>query len=460
MINEDFQRLRKLFQSKSLDERKAFLKACSQQEQLFFFQNPDLFLFDKQIINSSSRYIILRCGRRFGKSIAGSAWIAKAIMAGETQLGICGVSYQDVKKIMVPNIIAWFPPHLHIKYNNQDHTLSGFPNNAIVHCFSSENEIRGYGLSKILMDEVGSWSDCIPEKVKERFDILDFACSAGDNPQILITSTPRPFPLFIEWQNRINAGDKNYHLITGNMYDNPFLSDAYKKAIHDKFGSGRFGRQELYGELLEDVEGALWTQQMISDAQMSKEQFIAKLNDKNERFYLIQTIVSVDPSISNNPSSDECGIIVAALGSDYNAYLLDDLSGQMSTNDWAKQAIKAYHRYECNKMIMEKNQGGDLVKTNITSLDNSIRVKLINSSKGKIDRAAPVAALYERNLIHHVQLNPSRNTYEKLENQQTHWAGLPRDRSADRMDAAVFAISDFLLKKEYCERDISNIGGL
>jgi phage terminase large subunit-like protein len=468
-------KLRKAFQSKSLDERKSFIKSLSKKELKALYNFPDLFLFDKQIITGNQRYTILRCGRRFGKSIAGSAFIVNKIINGAKCLGLCGAIHEDVEKIMWPAIKSWFPYPL--KYNSQNHTISGFNNGAIIHCFTSDKENRGYSLEYLWCDEIGSWSDCIPEKVKERFDILEMAVSAGKNPQIIITSTPKPFPLFSEWELKVQNNDPNYKIMTGTMFDNPFLSDEYKQSQLEKFSKTRFGRQEIYGELLNDIEGAAWTNDMIAKCRMSFDEFKNKLKETNStksetgnnrifnKFQINRVVVGVDPSVSDKPDGDECGIIIAGLGNDNNVYIFNDYSGQFTTDQWGKQAIKALNDYDAGLIVIEKNNGGELVKKNILSIDNTAPIKTIQSTKGKIDRALPVAAFYERNRVFHVQpkrttdqIKCNYNAFEKLENQMSRFTGNPKQKSPDRLDALVFAVTELLLSNTYCNRDFTGLG--
>lgn len=465
------EKFRQKFQAMSLDDRKVFLSSLNKNELLSLYANPDLFLFDKQIITGNQRYTILRCGRRFGKSVAGAAWMAKKILAGAKSLGLCGATHEDVAKVMVPALKAWFP--FPLQYNQQNHTITGFKNKATIHCFTSDNEVRGYGLEYLWCDEICNWCDGIPEKVKERFDVLDMAVSAGKNPQTIITSTPKPFPLFIEWQKKIDEGHHRYKMLTGTMFDNPFLSQEYKDSQLEKLGNTRFGRQEIYGDLLLDVEGAAWNNKMIDDCRISYDDFKSKLSEvlltvnergiatRKNKLEINRVVVGVDPTVSDKPDGDECGIIIAALGTDNNVYILNDYSGQYTTDQWAQKSIKALDDYEAGMIVIEKNNGGELVKKNILAFDPSVPVKTITSVKGKIDRALPVAALYERHQVFHVMPKNvliGNNVYEKLEHQMVHYTGSPKLKSPDRLDALVFAIHELRLSATYTHRDTSIIG--
>lgn len=448
---------RNKFQSMSLEDRRHFLSKLSVVELKSLYSNPDLFLFDKQIIQGDERYIILMCGRRFGKTVGGSAWLAKKILEGAKSVGMCGATHEDVAKLMVPALMSWFPYKLN--YNQQHHKITGFKNGAVVHCFTSDRESRGFSLSYLWNDEICNWCDSVPEKVEERFKILDMAVSVGNNPQTIITSTPKPFPLFIKWQKKIAEGNPLYKLITGTMFDNPFLSPAYKQAQIDEVGSSRFGRQELYGELLTEVEGALWSQDMITNSHsISMDVYKNTIADKS----IIRTIVAVDPSVSDG-QGDECGILVASIDSNNTIYILADRSGQYTNDQWAQQTIKALNDFEASSIVIEKNNGGDLVKKNILSLDNNVHIKSVTATKGKIDRAQPVAALYERGKVKHIGIELASQdrrgtSLDKLEYELTHFTGNPKEKSPNRLDALCWAVHELRLTANTAYRDFTNIG--
>ena len=188
-------------------------------------------------------------------------------------------------------------------------------------------------------------------------------------------------------------------------------------------------RQRFFeGLFLSDVEGALWSDQMISDAH-SKE--VAEE---------IQTVVAIDPSVSNEEDSDECGIVVAGKDEFKNGIVKADLSGVMSTRQWAQTAVNAYYEYGANFIIAEKNNGGDLVKDAIKNIDPDVPVKLVWASKGKFSRAEPVAELYELGRIAHEDI------FVDLEGQMTEYVPVNAKRSPDRMDALVWALTFLLIK--------------
>ena len=435
-------KIRETFQSFTVEQKKAFINSLSPTEQEALYNFPELFLYDKQIIIGNDwRYYILLCGRAFGKTYAGSGWIYRKILDGAKTLAICGPTYGDMFGVMVPAIKAWSPPNKKPFYNQKDHTLI-YPNGATVWCYSSDTEVRGPNIEYLWCDEICKWNDSIPDKVKERFEILDYAVRIGNHPQTIITTTPKPFELLQMWQNKAKSGSL-YKIQTGTMFDNPFLPDSYRQAMLDQYGNTRLGRQELYGELLLDTPGALWSGSLIEKDR------IPLLNDKIQ---LTRIVVGVDPAVTDGKDSDETGIVVAGISKDRHVYVLEDLSGRYSPNDWAKKVISAYILYKADRIIAEQNNGGKLVEVNIRTVSQNAAIKLVNAAKGKITRAEPVAALYEQHKVHHV------GYFKDLEYQMTHYDGNPKSKSPDRMDALVWAITELMLTSVYTQRDLSSIG--
>lgn len=450
MQNINFTDFRQTFQNLPLNKRKSYLNSLSLDELNFFYKNPKLFLFDKQIIEGDDwRYYLLMCGRSFGKTFSGSGWIAQKVMAGAEVIGLVGPSYKDVIDVMVKAIIAWFPPGEAYYVGGEKQKIFFKSYKAVIHCYSSDTEIRGPNLEFLWCDEICKWCDSIPEKVQTCFDLVDMAVRVGKNPQVIITSTPKPFPIFINWIKQANEPNSIFKVQTGTMFDNPFLPDQFKKAQIDKHGNTRLGRQELYGELLEDVEGALWSLKIIDDNRLSVQQYNQQIKDKE--LFINRTVISVDPAITNNENSDETGIMVVNFASNGHAYVIADYSGKYSPAEWARQTIKAFNLHDGDLIIAEKNQGGDLVASNIHTVDNRAPIKLVQATKGKILRAEPVSNLYERNKIHHVGL------FKELEYQMCHFTGNSKEKSPDRLDSLVYAITELMLNKVYVNRDITNI---
>lgn len=465
MNQAQFKILRSHFQSLSKDQRIEYLKNLDKKEQLFFYQNPDLFLFDKQIIPDGDwSYYLLRCGRAFGKSYAGSAWIAKKIRGGAKVVGLCGPTYDDVSKIMVPAILAWFTPSEveSPAYNHQTHTVR-FKNGAVIYCHTSDKEIRGHNMEYLWCDEICVWSDGIPDKIKQRYEDLIRNVRAGIHPQIIITSTPKSHDFFLDFQEEIDKENPAYQMLVGTMFDNPFLPNSFVKTQLDKYGKTQRGRQEIYGELITEDPEAMFQREWIETNRIVDPDNKLKDHTKDIEYFFKQVIdgqiilkrmvISVDPSGSAKKTSDETGIVVLAQDMKNEVYVLYDLSGRHSADEWSKVVRNAFIKY--NKMfptriVAETNFGGEAVITNITAVDHSLRpfISEIKASKSKMIRAEVSAAKYQRSKIHHV------GHFDKLERQMCNYTGPRNDSSPDRMDALVHGINELLVVPQYTNRDI------
>jgi phage terminase large subunit-like protein len=206
------------------------------------------------------------------------------------------------------------------------------------------------------------------------------------------------------------------------------LDAIYKKVIIPKYEGTRQGKQELHGEMLEDVEGALWNWDMIQWVE--------------EAPRLVRIVVAVDPAGSKNKRSDLTGIVVIGIGEDKRLYVLADLSGKYSPMEWANRAVAAYVDFSADAIVAEKNYGGDMVKA---TLENSkkhealaARIILVNSRRGKDLRAEPIVALYEKKRVWHVG---KRGDLMDLEDEQTMWVPGEGD-SPNRVDALVHGATE------------------
>lgn len=240
---------------------------------------------------------------------------------------------------------------------------------------------------------------------------------------------------FIE--GKVPNTKKKHKMQTGYIVVNPYdnqanLPPAYLDILEnlpDK-EKARF----LDGKFMSDVEGALWTTDMIENARITAFGTPKK------------TVIAVDPAVTNNENSDETGIIVASIDENNQGCVHADLSGKMDTTTWAQRAVNAYHKYEANEIVVEVNQGGDLVEDAIKTIDPSIKVVKVRASKGKFARAEPVSVLYTQNKIHHEAV------FEDLETQLTEYVPLNSKKSPDRLDALVWAFTYLLLRKT--EREV------
>lgn len=242
----------------------------------------------------------------------------------------------------------------------------------------------------------------------------------GRQARAVITTTPKPLKV---------VRDLLKHTATvvtrGTTYDNLVnLSPAFR-AIIVKFEGTRIGRQELRGELLDDVPGALWTRTLLDGGRLAADTFKKMAFDK--------ILVGVDPATTSNEGSDETGIVVAGR-SRGKRYTLEDCSLRGKPVQWATAAVDAYHRWKADGIVAESNQGGEMVEGTISAVDKHVPVHLVHASRGKRTRAEPIATAYERGDVKHL------GGFEKLEDQMCTW--VPGEDSPDRMDALVWVMTE------------------
>ena len=248
---------------------------------------------------------------------------------------------------------------------------------------------------------------------------LLFGLRLGREPRWIITSTPRPTRLIRE----IIAQPTTVQT-QSSTYANRFnLSPAFLDQIIADYDGTRLGRQEIFGEILEDVPGALWHHECLDELRVKKAPDDLK-----------QIVVAVDPAVSSSEEADETGIVVIGLDEDEHAFVLADLSGHHAPTEWARKVVDAFHRHKSNVVVAETNQGGEMVRDMLRQVDPRLPVKMVQARRGKYQRAEPAAALYEQGRVHHV------GCHAALEDQVcTFTSDMDRNQgSPDRVDALVW----------------------
>ena len=264
-------------------------------------------------------------------------------------------------------------------------------------------------------DELAAW------RYPETWDQLQFGLRLGTDPRVVVTTTPKPTKLIRELTNRADV-----HVTRGSTFDNAKnLAPTALTQLLARYEGTRLGRQELYGEILNDVEGALWSLDLIDANRTTTPDILARV------------VVGVDPAVTSNDTSDETGIIVAGRDTEGHAYILADYSLKASPLEWAKRAIDAYDTHHADAIVVEVNNGGDMIPTLIRQIRPGIPVKTVRASRGKHTRAEPIAALYEQSRVHHTQ------PFTTLEDQMCSWT-VDDPKSPDRLDALVWALTELM----------------
>jgi phage terminase large subunit-like protein len=288
-----------------------------------------------------------------------------------------------------------------------------FPNGAIATTFTGEepDQLRGPAHDTVWIDELAKFK--YPD---DTWDNMEMGLRLGNNPQVFCTTTPRPIPIIKRLVKDPTTIDIQFS--TSQNADN--LSPLFLKRIQDKYAGTRLGRQELEGEILDDNPYALWQREIIENLRVQ------------HCPQLLRVVIGVDPAVTAGKTSDDTGIVAAGIGADGHGYILGDHTIHGSPHDWAVEIVKAFNRYQADRVIGEVNNGGDLVEVNVRTVSPNIPFTAVHASRGKAIRAEPVASMYEQGRIHHF------GTFPELEDQLCEWQ--PGDKSPDRMDALVWAV--------------------
>lgn len=357
-------------------------------------------------------------GRGWGKTKVASEDMAHyGLVHPRARMAVIAPTYPDARDTCVEGesgLLSCLPPDRIRMYNRSLGELV-LTNGARYKLFSGDqpDRLRGPQHHRIWMDELAAF-----EHVRDVWANAMLGLRLGEHPQVVVTTTPRPIGLL---KDLIARDGQDVVVVRGSTYENlDNLAPAFAQEVLSRYEGTRIGRQEIHAELLEDVEGALWTREMILRAPAPG---------------LQRVVVAVDPSGSKD--GDEVGIVVAATAGD-RGYVLADLSGHLSPDAWGRRAVGAYHDHHADRIVAEANFGGEMVRQTLRVVDPSVPVHLVTASRGKLVRAEPVAALYEQGRIFHTEIFPI------LEDQLVTWT--PENAgSPDRMDALVWAFHELML---------------
>ncbi len=382
---------------------------------------------------------LMMAGRGFGKTRAGAEWVrGVAERDPRARIALVGATPAEARSVMVEGasgllaIAPWwnrpaFAPALRTVI---------WPNGAMATLYgaSDPEALRGPQFSHGWADEIGKWTGG-----EEAWDNLMMTMRLGVRPRVVATTTPRPVPLVRRLVARAKEhGGVDLVVTRGRTRDNEAnLAEGFVRAMTRDYGGTRLGRQELDGELIEEVEGALWTRDLIERCRVRHVPGRA-----GDGALLSRVVVAVDPPAFAH--GDACGIVVAGLGGDGRAYVIADASVEgMSPEGWARAVAGAAAAHGADRVIAEANNGGAMVESVLRAADERLPVRLVHASRGKVARAEPVAALYEVGRVAH------RGAFPRLEDEM---CGLVMGggyvgpgRSPDRADALVWALSELML---------------
>lgn len=416
-------------------ERVPRLKAMSHRQRLRLLRYWRLWAHEGQLAPEGDWHTwLIMAGRGYGKTRAGAEWVRSIAEKDPTaRIALVGDSLGEARRVMVegPSGLLAIPrPKRRPLFEPSKRQLT-WPNGAIATLYSAgePESLRGPQHSHAWCDEIAKWSQS-DRRAESAWDNLLLGLRLGDRPQVVATTTPRAVPLL-----RRLLEQPGVALTRGTTADNQdHLPHGFFRSVRVQFGRSLLARQELDGELIEEIDGALWSRALLESCREA-----AATADS------ARVVIGVDPPASSE--GDVCGIVVCALGADGIGRVLADCSVRKPTPErWARAVANAARVWRADRVVAEANQGGEMVRSVLRAADIALPVKLAHASRGKSARAEPVAALYEAGRVRHA------GQFPELEDQL---CGLMAGggyegpgRSPDRADALVWAMTELMLGRK------------
>ena len=371
---------------------------------------------------------LIQAGRGWGKTRVGAEWVRAEVEAGQRgRFALVARTAADTRDVMVEGssgLLSVCPPWNRPKYEPSKRRVT-WANGALATLYSADEPdlLRGPQHDGAWVDELASW------RFPDAWDQLQFGLRLGTQPQVVVTTTPRPTKLIREL-----AASPTTRTTRGRSVENKAnLAAAFFTHIVNKYQGTRLGRQELEGEILDDNPNALWKRADIEKGRLRKAP------------QLLRIVIPIDPAVTSTEDSDETGIVPVGVDeqSPEHYYVLEDRSLLASPDEWATAAVQAYLFWEADRIIGEANNGGDMIESTVRHVvidgrpaGRNVPFEKVTASRGKAIRAEPVAALYEQGRVHHVGFFP------ELEDQLCEFDPLdPNQKSPDRMDSLVWGIT-------------------
>lgn len=355
-------------------------------------------------------------GRGSGKTRAGAEWVHRMVEKHH-RVALVAPTGADARDTMLEGesgILTIAAPGKRPHYEPSKRRLT-WPNGAVGTIFSAEEPDRLRG-----PEHMFAWVDeaAFMPLIEDVWSNLLFGLRLGKQPRIMVTTTPKPRP----WLKELMQDEKT-RISRASTYDNlDNLSPVFAERVIARYEGTRLGRQELHAELLTDVEGALWSWEMVEEAR------VTTMPTDFDRI-----VVAVDPAGTSKKSSDETGIIVAGV-CDGIIYIVDDRSGQYSPHGWATAVRNAYDDWAADAVVVETNYGGEMVEHTLRTSGVQARLVKISARRSKTLRAEPVVGLFEQGKV------KLCSDFRELTTQMTEWTPFESD-SPDRLDAMVYAVT-------------------
>jgi phage terminase large subunit-like protein len=363
-----------------------------------------------------------------GKSQTGSQWIAKQAAENPgTEWAIVAPTWRDVRKICIEGssgLLKSFLPSgdgysAEVDSMNLSDLQIRLTNGSKIYGYSADGyeRLRGSNLAGAWVDEAAAMAN-----VGDMFsDALMPALRIGEAPRVLITTTPRPIRFL---RDLLERNDGSVAITRGSTWDNAAnLSKSALAELRTRYEGTRAGRQELDGELLVDIEGALWSRDWVDNSRVLKFPTLTRI------------VVGVDPAVTSGEKSDSTGIVVVGKSHDGQIYVLEDLTMKGTPHACMAKAVSAYHKWRADKIVAERNNGGDYLEGVLRTVDANVSYGTVYATRGKVVRAEPISALWEQERGHVVGSLP------ELEDQMCSYTS-DTDDSPDNFDAFIWAASE------------------
>lgn len=363
-------------------------------------------------------------GRGAGKTRSGAEWVSRLVREGRAgRIALIGPTFHDVREVMIegPSGVRACARARPVYQASRKRLV--WPNGAVAYCFSSEDpeSLRGPQFDAAWADELCTWS-----YADETMQTLEHGLRLGSHPQLMVTTTPRPIGAL---KRLLTAADTvTTRSTTWDNADN--LSAGFIAALNDRWSGSTRHRQELLGDLIEDLDGALWTRAQLEQIRQAPEGVLHRV------------VVAVDPPAGVGADADACGIIAAGARGDgflRRATVLADASVQgAAPHVWAARAAELARAVGADAIVAEANNGGEMVRAVLKASAPEFLVRLVRASDAKRTRAEPIAALYAQGRVAHARV------FGALEDEMCSFGAVDFKGSPDRVDALVWALTDLM----------------
>lgn len=364
---------------------------------------------------------LVLAGRGFGKTRTGAEAVREVVENNTAErIGLVAETAADARDVMVAELLRIFPADKRPVYTKSNRCVE-FRNGAKAFTYNAvePDQLRGPQHDFMWHDELAKW-----RYARETWDQAQFGLRLGRHPRQVVTTTPRPIELV---KSIISGQEGKVHTTRGSTMENRAnLAGGFIEHIYRVYAGTRKGRQELDAEVLSDMPGAIWAQSVIDSYRVSKAPELGR------------TVIGVDPAVTNTEDSDEHGLVAAGIGPDQVGFVLEDASMRGSPMEWARAAVALSKKYDADGIVVEVNQGGDMVAHTIRAIAPNANIIEVRATRGKHVRAEPVAALYEQGRVRHV------GQFPEMESQMCMFttSGYEGEDSPDRVDALVWALTE------------------